>query len=79
MRRMQPRSRAVMERVKRLRKQRQLTQADFAELVRAEGVRMPWHVVANLETGRRAGVLVDELCAFAVVLDVPVAELLEPT
>jgi len=67
---------AIGRRVKDLRKGQGLSARTLAERMADLGI--PWkrEVVANLETGRRATVGVDELLALAIVLDVPHTTLL---
>jgi transcriptional regulator with XRE-family HTH domain len=68
----------VARRMRELRRRRELSAAQLAERMREVGI--PWkrEVVANLETGRRASVGVDELLALAVVLQVAPVHLLVP-
>lgn len=67
---------AIGRRVKDLRKGQGFSAQTLAERMADLGI--PWkrEVVANLETGRRATVGVDELLALAIVLDVPHTTLL---
>ena len=67
---------AVMGRVVAYRKQRKMSAAKLADACTAAGHPISRAVLAGLENGRRASVGVDDLLAFAHVLDVPVLELL---
>lgn len=67
---------AVMGRVVAYRKQRKMSAAKLADACTAAGHPISRAVLASLENGRRASVGVDDLLAFAHVLDVPVLELL---
>lgn len=69
-------TRAVIERVKDLRRKRGLTAQQLAERMTEAGV--PWEagVVTKLETGRRKSISVAELLALAYVLDVALVHLM---
>jgi transcriptional regulator with XRE-family HTH domain len=65
--------------VKRLRQDVRLSQAEFAERVAALGVDMNRSIVANIEGGRRESLTLEEVAAFAVVLNVSPTNLMLPT
>lgn len=71
-------SAAITAQVRALRTERGWSARELAGRMTAEGV--PWDrsVVANLETGRRSGLSVEEWLALARVLDVPPLHLLAP-
>jgi transcriptional regulator with XRE-family HTH domain len=69
----------VARRVRELRRRRGLTAAQLAERLRQVGLDWDRSIVANLETGRRQAVSVEELLALALVLDVAPVHLLVPT
>jgi len=74
-----PASTVVAIRLRELRELRHLNGRQFAARCAARGAdRITSHVVTNIETGRRE-VTVDDLLLFALVLDVPPAELLTPS
>ena len=60
----------VAANVRAMRRKRKLTQAALADALAAHGVTVGRNVLANIETGRRVDVSVDELAAFAAVFDV---------
>ena len=70
--------RVIAERIKQLRAGR-LTGAQLAEKMTQAGIRWDRSVVANLESGRRSAVSVEELLALAFVLDVAPIHLIVPT
>lgn len=59
---------AAIGRVRKLRQARGLSAQGLVDLVQAQGVPITRAVVANMESGRRAVMTVDELCALAEVL-----------
>ena len=61
---------AVVRNVRRLRDRRGWTAMEFSDRTAATGFRVGRNVLANLETGRRRIVTVDELAAFAAALRV---------
>jgi transcriptional regulator with XRE-family HTH domain len=65
-------------RIQRLRKRKGWTQRELAERLEAEGFELgiDRDVVANFESGRRRSLSVDELVAFAAVLDVSPVDLI---
>jgi transcriptional regulator with XRE-family HTH domain len=65
--------------VKDLRAKRRLSAEGLADAMREVGVPFDKTVIANLETGRRRFVTVQELLALAYVLDVAPTHLLVPT
>lgn len=71
--------RGIADRVRELRRNRGMSAQALSERMNAVGV--PWdrHIVANLETGRRAAVTVEELLALAYVLEVAPVHLIVPT
>ncbi|MFC6017584.1 helix-turn-helix domain-containing protein [Plantactinospora solaniradicis] len=71
--------RAIAERVKTLRQGRGWSARELADEMVKVGI--PWDrsIVANLETGRRASVSVEEFLALAYVLDVAPVNVLVPT
>lgn len=71
-------TKTVAAEVRRYREQRGLSAQQFADACTAVGVPMKRSVIANFENGRRASVGVDELLAFARVLDIPPIYLMVP-
>ncbi len=72
-------SQVVAQRLREIRTRRGLSAREVAELCRATGLHhMDRSVIANIETGRRRGVSVDELLALAYVLEVAPVHLLVP-
>jgi transcriptional regulator with XRE-family HTH domain len=71
-------TREIAQRMKDLRRKRDLDQAELAE--RMTGLGVPWDrsIVANLESGRRRSVAVDEVYALALALNVAPVHLLVP-
>ena len=70
--------RVIAARVRELRDKRRLTAAQLAERMTEAGVKWDRSVVANLESGRRASVSVEELLALAYVLEVAPVHLIVP-
>jgi transcriptional regulator with XRE-family HTH domain len=68
----------VARRVREVRRRRGLSAAQLAERLRDVGLEWDRSIIANLETGRRAGVDVAELLALAYVLRVAPVHLLIP-
>jgi transcriptional regulator with XRE-family HTH domain len=64
--------------VKELRPKRGLTAANLAERMTELGIKWDRAIVANLESGRRRSVSVDELLGLALVLNVAPVHLLVP-
>lgn len=71
-------TRVIAQRVKDLRKRQKLTAEQLADRMREVGVPFDKTVIANLETGRRRFVTVQELLALAYVLSVAPVHLLVP-
>jgi transcriptional regulator with XRE-family HTH domain len=69
----------IARRVRELRKRLGLTAEDLSERMRETGVPFDKTVLANLETGRRRYITVQELLALALVLDVSPVDLLVPS
>jgi transcriptional regulator with XRE-family HTH domain len=71
-------TREIAQRMRELRGKRGLTGAGLGE--RMTGLGVPWDrsIVANLESGRRRSVTVDELLALALALNCPPMYLLIP-
>ena len=59
----------VMRNVREARRARRWSAADLAAKVRATGCPLDRSILANMETGRRRDVSVDQLWAFAEVLE----------
>jgi transcriptional regulator with XRE-family HTH domain len=72
-----PTGKTVAERIKDLRKQRQMQQSDLARRMTELGRPMAASAISKIETGERR-VDVDDLMAFAVALDTPPHRLLMP-
>lgn len=70
---------SIARQVKALRTRQGITAEQLAERMRAVGVPFDKTVLANLETGRRRFVTVQELLALAYVLDVAPVHLVVPT
>lgn len=68
----------VIDRLKDIRRKRNLTAQQLAEAMTKAGVRWEYGVVTKLETGRRKALSVTELLALAYVLDVSPLSLLTP-
>lgn len=68
----------IARRVRELRERRGITAAQLSERMRDVGTPFDKTVVANLETGRRRFVTVQELLALAYILDVAPVHLLLP-
>lgn len=73
---MSQRTRDIAHAVRAIRKERGLSARAVAELVTARGFRLERNTIANLETGRRESISVDELVALHEVLNLPLAALL---
>lgn len=58
----------VAANVVRIRKARRISQSELVEQLQQAGSGINRSILANLETGRRAVISVDELAAFAAVL-----------
>ncbi|MFR9779042.1 helix-turn-helix domain-containing protein [Micromonospora sp. MS34] len=71
-------TRAIAQRVKKLRGRLGLTAAQLAERMNAVGFRWDRFTVQNLENGRRRNVTVEEFLALAYVLSVAPVHLLVP-
>jgi transcriptional regulator with XRE-family HTH domain len=73
-----PPHRVIAERVKDIRRRRKMTAARLGEEMTKAGI--PWDrsIVANLESGRRKSVSVEELLGLAYVLDVAPIHLIVP-
>lgn len=65
-----PISAIVAANIRQIRKLRRITQEEFIARMEESGESMLRGTLANIETGRRVSVTVDELAAFAAVLAV---------
>ncbi|WP_435589784.1 helix-turn-helix domain-containing protein [Micromonospora aurantiaca (nom. illeg.)] len=68
----------IARRVRKLREGKGWSATELAAAMTAAGVKWDRSVVANLETGRRRSVTVDEMFALAYVLDVAPVNLIAP-
>jgi transcriptional regulator with XRE-family HTH domain len=69
-------TREVVGRIRKLRKERKVSAQKLADRCQDLGFQVPRMVIANLESGRRDSITVDELATLASALQVPVAGLL---